>query len=227
MILGKIFSYITNTKKWGLLYERFIVHAIPEIIGGLSLKFYGIIYPNFHVGPKTKCWGSVVIRKTPGSIVEIGNNANLVSDFVRSGITIFSKVKITTFTNSARIIVGNGVSLTGTSISCRSTSIEIMDGTIIAPNVIIVDSDFHLSWPPENRMRNSVTNGDKPVTICKNVWIGTNALILKGVTIGENSVIGAGSVVVKDIPANVVAAGNPARVVRNLGSDKKNGTGVK
>jgi acetyltransferase-like isoleucine patch superfamily enzyme len=56
-----------------------------------------------------------------------------------------------------------------------------------------------------------------PVTICDNVWIGENVTICPGVTIGENSVIGAGSVVVKDIPANVVAVGNPCRVLREIG----------
>ena len=56
-----------------------------------------------------------------------------------------------------------------------------------------------------------------PVTICDNVWIGENVTICPGVTIGENSVIGAGSVVVKDIPANVIAVGNPCRVLREIG----------
>ncbi|MDR3011959.1 MAG: maltose O-acetyltransferase, partial [Chitinispirillales bacterium] len=56
----------------------------------------------------------------------------------------------------------------------------------------------------------------KPVTIGNNVWIGADAVILPGVTIGDNTVIGAGSVVTKDIPANVVAVGNPCRVVREI-----------
>ncbi|POB65431.1 galactoside O-acetyltransferase, partial [Vibrio vulnificus] len=56
-----------------------------------------------------------------------------------------------------------------------------------------------------------------PVHIKDNVWIGANSVVLPGVTIGENSVIGAGSVVTKDIPANVVAVGNPCRVLRPIG----------
>ena len=57
----------------------------------------------------------------------------------------------------------------------------------------------------------------KAVHIGKNVWIGSGAIILPGVTIGDNTVIGAGSVVTKDIPANVVAVGNPCRVLREIG----------
>ena len=61
-----------------------------------------------------------------------------------------------------------------------------------------------------------------PVHIGENVWIGANAVVLPGVTIGDNSVIGAGSVVTKDIPANVIAVGNPCRVLREIGEhDKK------
>ena len=60
-----------------------------------------------------------------------------------------------------------------------------------------------------------------PVTIGNNVWIGANSVVLPGVTIGDNSVIGAGSVVTKDIPANVVAVGNPCKVMREIGEHDK------
>jgi galactoside O-acetyltransferase len=56
-----------------------------------------------------------------------------------------------------------------------------------------------------------------PITIGNNVWIGMNSVIMRGVTIGENSIIGANSVVTKDIPANVIAAGNPCKVIKERG----------
>ena len=65
-------------------------------------------------------------------------------------------------------------------------------------------------------MRAEGTEISKPVTVGNNVWIGVGATVLAGVTIGDNSVIGAGSVVTKDIPANVVAAGVPCRVLREI-----------
>lgn len=199
----------------GIVYEMVFLNFIPVCIGAISIVFYRILFSNFKVGKNIKCWGTVCIRKSPDSKISIGDNVRIVSDFKRAGIALYSKVKITAFANSM-IIIGNDVGLSGVSITARTTSIEIMGGTMIAPNVIIVDSDFHALWPPENRTYRMGYENDRPVKINKNVWIGMNCLILKGVTIGENSIIGAGSVVTTDIPPNVLAAGNPARIIRNM-----------
>jgi galactoside O-acetyltransferase len=89
---------------------------------------------------------------------------------------------------------------------------------MIGPNVVIATA----SHPIDPELRQRVTQFNLDVHIGKNVWIGAGALILPGVSIGDNSVIGAGSVVNKDIPANVVAVGNPCRVLREIGErDKK------
>jgi galactoside O-acetyltransferase len=96
--------------------------------------------------------------------------------------------------------------------------IYVGDHCMIAPNVVIATSGHPIL--PILREHNYVYNF--PVHIGKNVWIGSNVSILPGVTIGDNSVIGAGSVVRSDIPANVVAAGVPCRVLRKIGEkDKK------
>jgi galactoside O-acetyltransferase len=84
---------------------------------------------------------------------------------------------------------------------------------MFAPNVIVATGTHPIC--PE--LREKVYQYNLPVHIGKNVWIGAGAIILPGVTIGDNSVIGAGSVVTKDIPANVVAVGNPCRVLREIG----------
>lgn len=70
--------------------------------------------------------------------------------------------------------------------------------------------------PVEPEPRRAKWEAAKPIVIGDNVWLGGGAIIMPGVTIGENSVIGAGAVVTKDIPANVVAVGNPARVIRSV-----------
>ena len=91
-----------------------------------------------------------------------------------------------------------------------AAGITIADNCMIANGVYITDSDWHGIY---NRLS---FGRAEAVSIEKNVWIGDSAIVCKGVTIGENSIIGAGAVVVKDIPPNVIAAGNPARIVKHL-----------
>ena len=86
----------------------------------------------------------------------------------------------------------------------------------MASDVVISDSDWHGIYD-----RTSAPGKGGPVVIGDNAWIGQRAMVCKGVTIGENSIIGAGSIVTKDIPANVIAAGNPAVVVRDLDQQEK------
>ena len=92
---------------------------------------------------------------------------------------------------------------------CATKKIVIKDHCKLADNVMIYDTNFH-----------HIQEGDEivcaEVVISRNVWIGAGAIILPGVKIGEHSVIGAGSVVTHDIPAKVVAAGNPAKVIRSI-----------
>ena len=93
------------------------------------------------------------------------------------------------------------------------TDIFVGDNVMFAPNVVVATAGHPIN--PELRLR--VGQYNLPVHIGKNVWIGAGAVILPGVSIGDNSVIGAGSVVTRDIPANVVAVGNPCRVLREIG----------
>ncbi len=92
-------------------------------------------------------------------------------------------------------------------------AIYVGDDVMFAPNVVITTTNHTIN--PE--LRKDMMQYVRPVHIGNCVWIGSGAVILPGVTIGENSVIGAGSVVTKDIPANVVAVGNPCRVLREIG----------
>lgn len=91
--------------------------------------------------------------------------------------------------------------------------VYVGDKVMFAPNVTIATANHPIN--PELRER--MLQYNKDVHIGKCAWIGANTVIVPGVTIGENSVIGAGSVVTKDIPANVVAVGNPCRVLREIG----------
>ncbi|WP_140938837.1 sugar O-acetyltransferase [Sphingobacterium lumbrici] len=95
--------------------------------------------------------------------------------------------------------------------------VRIGDNVMIAPNVSL----FTAGHPIHHELRNSGLEYANPITIGNNVWIGGNTVINPGVTIGDNTVIGSGSVVTKDIPANVVAVGNPCRILRAITDDEK------
>ena len=93
----------------------------------------------------------------------------------------------------------------------------IGDNVMIGPNVSI----YTAGHPVHYEIRNQGYEYTVPVSIGNNVWIGGNAVINPGVSIGDNSVIGSGSVVTKDIPGNVIAAGNPCKVLRGINEEDK------
>lgn len=97
------------------------------------------------------------------------------------------------------------------------THIYVGDYTMLGPNVVIATA----AHPILPELREKAYQYNIPVHIGKNCWIGAGALIMPGVTIGDNTVIGAGSVVTKDIPSNVVAVGNPCRVLREISERDK------
>ena len=105
------------------------------------------------------------------------------------------------------LTIGNGCGFSGTVIGCFK-EITIGDNVRCGANTVITDSDWHLN---DKRI-----GEPKTVIIENNVWIGANVIVLKGVHIGENSIIGAGSIVVKDIPKNVIAGGNPCKVLKSI-----------
>lgn len=131
------------------------------------------------------------------------------------------------------ISIGNHTYIGGGTFISRS-SIEICDNVTIAWGGTFYDHDSHSLDFMKRRKdiddelndirngRNFIANKDwsdvnsKPIKICNDAWIGMNVIILKGVTVGEGAIVGAGSVVTKDVPAWTVVAGNPAKVVKSL-----------
>ncbi len=115
--------------------------------------------------------------------------------------------------------IGNFTLLNGALVMAEN-KIEIGSHCLISWNVGIADSDFHPLEPAQRLIDAQALApfqlNTAPVKIADNVWIGMNAVILKGVTIGENSVVAAGSVVTKSVAANSVVAGNPATVVKTF-----------
>lgn len=186
------------------------LHSLLGQIYKINLNLKNIKYGN-----KLKIIGGLILDIFPESQVIIEDSVTIISDAKRcSASTLYSKTKIKTFSPTSCIIIGEGTGLNGTSITSRSKKIIIGKNCMLAPNIIITDSDFHVPWPPEKRGHYPGTERDDDIIIGNNCWIGMNTLILKGVTIGDNSIIGAGSLVIKDVPPNSLAAGNPAKVIK-------------
>jgi len=125
---------------------------------------------------------------------------------------------ISTLRAGAAIRIGHSCGFSGTAIEVAQ-SVQIGNHVMCGANSTITDTDWHAVDPVA---RLGAAEGRRgPVILEDNVWIGMGALVLKGVTIGESSVIGAGSVVTSSIPRNVLAAGQPARVIRSLRSRRE------
>ena len=117
---------------------------------------------------------------------------------------------------AANIQIGNRVMINNNlAIICEGSQISIGDDCLIGPSCIIVDSDFHHLDP---KLRRTGTPRMEPVMLGCNVFVGANVTILRGTSIGDNSVVGAGAVVSGSYPPNVVIGGNPARVLKSLES---------
>lgn len=113
----------------------------------------------------------------------------------------------------AEIILGKNIGINNGLFICCAGKVEIGDNVLIGSNVTIMDHNAHGIKIEERRTRIGTV---KNIEIEKNVWIGNNVIILPGVKIGENSVIGAGAVVHESIPANKIAYGNPCKIKKNL-----------
>lgn len=137
----------------------------------------------------------------------LGKNAKLILN--GPGMVFFYPgCKVDVF-SGAQLVLGSGVYVNDSTRIGSKCSIIIGNDTVIGDDVSIHDFDGH---------KINEIEGIKPIEIGAHVWIGEKVVILKGVKIGDNAIIGAGSVVTKDIPSGVIAVGNPARVIKHIDS---------
>lgn len=171
-------------------------HALSGIVAG-RLRAAALRLRGAHVGAKTSIGGDVRVRRPwcieLGARVEVEHN-------------VFFKI----VGDDARVVVGDSAFIgTGTEFDVLA-SLRIGAHTLVAPNVFITD---HAHNADRGARLDQQGSRSAAVTIGDDVWIGTRAVILAGVTIGNGAVIGAGAVVTKDVAANSVVAGVPARAI--------------
>jgi acetyltransferase-like isoleucine patch superfamily enzyme len=147
-----------------------------------------------------------------GSIV-IGRDFKAVSRPQNNSIGVFQKVTMKTLCPGAKIRIGNNVGVSGVTISSR-LQVVIGDNVLLGSGVLITDNDAHPLQVDERHIPGATSLA--PVFIEAGVFVGARSIILKGVTLGEGCVVGAGSVVSKNVPPYTIVAGNPAQIIRKL-----------
>lgn len=195
--LKKIYKYFYNVE-WR--YFSFVTHKFLLLIG-------------VRVGFGFRSYHFPIVRRAKSATIEIGNGVTFINHNNANPVGI-SHACIVVAAPGAHVTIGNYCGFSGAVINALG-EICIGDHVLLGANVQIFDNDFHsLNW--EDRHDISAKPGNsRPVRIENDVFIGTGAIILKGVEIGRGAVIGAGSVVTKSVEPFSIYAGNPARKVGN------------
>ncbi|MCP4158845.1 MAG: acyltransferase [Deltaproteobacteria bacterium] len=189
----------------------------PYIIKKTYLRFQRFYTKRF-LKPQFEHLGRGALFMKPWNVEVFGSPVS-IGDFSCVIASPDKKIRFSIWTDKKDV---PGIKIGDYSLICPGTrisaaqNITIGDSCMIASNVYITDSDWHDIYD-----RALPVGTTRPVIIDDNVWVGDSAIICKGVSIGKNSIIGAGSVVTCDIPANVIAAGNPAKIVKELDGDKE------
>ncbi|MAS81850.1 MAG: hypothetical protein CMF45_04105 [Legionellales bacterium] len=184
---------------------------IPGILAWIRGWWYRLKFTllgqNFRAGKLFRVYGTLNISG-PGKVI-FGDNCLIISNAIKP-------VCIRTLMSGATVQLGNNAGLNGTAIQ-SACKVTIGDWSNIA-DAYIADTPSHSI--KRNRRQETVEDiPSAPVIIKDNVWISVQVVILNGVTVGENSVIGACSLVKDNVPKNIFAAGNPLQIIRNIDED--------
>jgi hypothetical protein len=175
----------------------------------LQFAWHGIDW-----GHAWRVFGRPILQKHRGSRIALGDGLTLRSWPRSNPLAPTHPVVLSTRSAQAEIVIGDDCGFTGTTL-VADASIRIGNRVLVGGNASIVDTDFH-PLTPEGRREDINAGTSRPIEIGDDVFIGMNSLILKGVTVGDGSVVGAGSVVSRDVPPHTIVAGNPATVVKEL-----------
>ena len=191
-------------------FVKRVRNRISSYYNLLRLNLYGVEH-----GKHCVIHGKLYINLFPSASLKIGNDLYFSSGWGINALCSNRRGMIYA-TWDANITIGNNVGMSSTVLWCHKR-IVIGNNVRIGGNCILIDTDAHdLNFI--NRRSPATDRGGvaSPIIIEDDAFIGTNCIILKGVTIGARSIIAAGSVVTKSIPADCIAGGNPAKVIKNL-----------
>ena len=192
---------------WVVALEMRRLLAWPVI--RLQFAWHGVAW-----GRDWRIFGRPILQRHRGSQINLGDGLSLRSWPRSNPLAPTAPVVLSTRRADAELTIGDDCGFTGTTL-VAADRVVIGDRVLVGGNASIVDFDFH-PLTPEARAENINAGTAAPIVIEDDVFVGVDALILKGVTVGEGAVVGAGSVVTQDVSPRTVVAGNPATVVRTL-----------
>lgn len=160
-------------------------------------------------------WYDRIFRGLKGGKLVIGKNFGCNNSLTSNTIGLIQPCIFDIVEENSQIIIGNNVGISGSTINATK-SVIIEDNVLIGTGCIITDTDSHpISYI--DRITDDMSKTHRaPILIKEGAFIGARSIILKGVTIGRHSIVGAGSVVSKDVPDKCIVAGNPAKIIKYL-----------
>lgn len=160
-------------------------------------------------------WYDRVFRHLKGGSICIGKGFRCNNTVTSNTIGLIQPCVFDILEDGGRLVIGDNVGISGSTINA-TLSIKIEDNVLIGSGCIITDTDSHPIEYDARILSDKTKIQRAPVVIKEGAFIGARSIILKGVTIGSHSVIGANSVVTKSVPDNCIACGNPARIIKYI-----------
>jgi acetyltransferase-like isoleucine patch superfamily enzyme len=205
LMIKKIICMKTIYRIW-----LFLIIKLDTLRAVLKCRFLG----RASIGSNFQVKGKVNVKVSPGGKLTIGKNVKFVSGFHFNPIAN-ERANSLWVDRGAQLVIADNVGISASTIVCKK-SVSIGEGTYIGGGVQIYDTNFH-SLDPEIRVHGKDDNvQNAPVCIGRECFIGAYSIILKGVTIGDQSIIAAGSVVTKEVPPRQIWGGNPVKFIKDL-----------
>lgn len=202
--MGELNYYWCNRAHYTRLILMNVKRVFWKLVNYTSASWWGV-----RLGRGCRFMGKVHFDRLQDGTIVVGDNCTFSSSTTSNLVGLYAPCIISTAKRGAQVRIGNNCGFSGTRIRVGQ-SVTLGNNVRCGANSYITDTDGHSDDYRAGK--------DRPVVIGDNVWLGMNVVVLKGVHIGENSLIGANSVVTKNIPANVVAVGNPCKIIKQLES---------
>jgi len=201
--------------KYGFVHQVYrFVKAIRKLFMSKAVTIYLRLW-GVKVGRNLTAYSFPLCRRRGSAKIEIGDNVVILNKLTENLAGVTHPTVLTAMLPGAYLKIGNNVAMSG-AILCCTKEIIIEDYVSFGAGAKVYDTDFHAVNAAKRRAGNVNDVNRASVRICEDVWIGSGATILKGVIIGPRTVVAANAVVTKDVPADVVVAGVPAKVIKKI-----------